>query len=112
VRKAGRALAGPAGELDHDGCLRVDAEPRTTIGFGHIVDLAVGPTRGPIVSLPGSAAEAFLTSIDALDESRSIAEGLPPRHGVAIFVRREQGDAALAERPAEILGLEWAIGSR
>lgn len=86
--------------------------PRTTIGFGHIVDLAVGPTRGPIVSLPGSAAEAFLTSIDALDESRSIAEGLPPRHGVAIFVRREQGDAALAERPAEILGLEWAIGSR
>jgi hypothetical protein len=87
-------------------------EPRATIGFGHLVDLAVGPTRGALVSAPGAAAEAFLTSIDALDESRSLAEGLPPRHGVALLVRRERSDAGLAADAPESLGLAWPVRSR
>jgi hypothetical protein len=71
-----------------------------------------GRPRGALVSAPGAAAEAFLTSIDALDESRSLAEGLPPRHGVALLVRRERSDAGLAADAPESLGLAWPVRSR
>ena len=80
--------------------------PLTTVGFGHVADLAFGPARGFALSGSGAAADAFLASIDAIDESRSILETLPPRHGVALFARREgagHGETA----PVEVLGLEW-----
>jgi len=86
-------------------------EPVTTVGFGHIADLAVGPERGFALSEPGDAVEPFLTSIDAIDESRSILESLPPRHGVAVFACRE-GEHAGEPAPVEVLGLQWRGPSR
>lgn len=102
-------VAAPEGDLL--AALEAHLTPLSTIGFGHLVDLAVGPTRGSVVSESGAAAEAFLTSIDALDESRSIAEGLPPRHGVGVFLLRPS-DTAPGEAPLEVLGSEWPRRSR
>ncbi|MEZ4279340.1 MAG: hypothetical protein R3F21_06950 [Myxococcota bacterium] len=80
--------------------------PLVTLGFGHLADLALGPARGALVSELGAAAEAFLTSIDAIDESRSIAESLPPRHGVAVWIRREAAGGE-ADAAPERLGAPW-----
>ncbi len=115
------AFASPPSAADDGGAgkVREDAvaalferfTPRATLGFGHLADLVVGPARGPALSDWGSAADALLTSIDAIDESRSILESLPPRHGVAIFVRRAAGDASESDE-GEVIGLAWAKRSR
>lgn len=80
--------------------------PIVTVGFGHIADLFVGPARGFALSQAGDTAEQLLASIDAIDESRSIHESLPPRHGVAVCVRRDEADGP-ASLPCESLGLAW-----
>ena len=93
-----------APEADLRSALDHHFTPLVTIGLGHLADLAIGPARGFLVSDFGSAAEAFLTSIDALDESRSIAESLPPRQGVAVWIRREA--ASIGTAP-ERFGVPW-----
>ena len=74
------------------------------VGFGHLADLVIGPARGPSLSENDSSTKSLLDSVMSLDESRSITEGLPARHGVAVF-RLNEGDAdATAPRFAS----QWA----
>ena len=98
----------PASDLGAALCERFD--PIVSVGFGQIADLFVGPARGFELSQAGSAADPLLTSIDAIDESRSILESLPARHGVAVWLHR--GDAepngSSASGSRESLGLVWA----
>ena len=98
----------PASDLGAALCERFD--PIVTVGFGHIADLFVGPARGFEISQAGSAADPLLTSIDAIDESRSILESLPARHGVAVWLHRGDAEAAgsSASGSRESLGLVWA----
>ena len=98
----------PASDLAAALCERFD--PIVTVGFGHIADLFVGPARGFEISQAGSAADPLLTSIDAIDESRSILESLPARHGVAVWLHRGNAEAAgsSASGSRESLGLVWA----
>lgn len=93
-----------APEVDLQAALDQYFIPVFTIGLGHLADLAIGPTRGFLVSDFGSAADAFLASIDALDESRTIEESLPPRQGVGVWVLRE---AASVGADPERLGVPW-----
>lgn len=95
-----------APQTDLQAALGARFRPLVTLGFGHLADLALGPARGAFVSELGAAAEAFLTSIDAIDESRSIAESLPPRHGVAVWIRREAAGGEADPAP-ERLGAPW-----
>jgi len=78
--------------------------PIATVGLGHVADLFVGPTRAAALDAAGDATSSLLESIDALDESRSITESLPARHGVGVFVRRGAGGEAEA---CTALGLPW-----
>ncbi len=98
----------PASDLGAALCRRFD--PIVTVGFGHIADLFVGPARGFEISQAGSAADPLLTSIDAIDESRSILESLPARHGVAVWLHRGDAEAigSSASGSRESLGLVWA----
>ncbi|MFO0687603.1 MAG: hypothetical protein U0900_02740 [Myxococcota bacterium] len=78
--------------------LRSRFRPAVTVGLGHVADLFLGPARGFDLDDAGDAARTLLDSIDAIDESRSILEGLPARHGVAVFSVR--ADATEAEAGA------------
>lgn len=108
---AGDDGGAPAAATDLVSALFDRLEPVTTVGLGHVVDLAVGPARGFALSEPGVAAEAFLTSIDAIDESRSILESLPPRHGIAVFGCRN-GRSERDATGGEVLGLAWMRSRR
>jgi len=91
--------------------LQTRYRPVVTIGFGHVADLFLGPARGFELAEAGSAAETLLASIDAIDESRSILESLPARHGVGVLVARsEEGDAEAP--PVETFGLAWPEPTR
>ncbi len=59
------------------------------VGFGHLADLVIGPTRGASLSEDDPATKRLLCSIFGLDESRSITESLPSRHGVGIFSKSD-----------------------
>ncbi|MBK7947694.1 MAG: hypothetical protein IPK00_02870 [Deltaproteobacteria bacterium] len=81
--------------------------PIVKVGLGHIADLFLGPARGFALSEEGPSAESLLASIDAIDESRSILESLPARHGVAVLVPRTDATPDAEDPTAESLGLAW-----
>ena len=85
--------------------------PVATVGFGHVVDLFLGPARGFDLAEAGSAAETLLASLDAIDESRSILESLPARHGVGVLVARD-ADAGAEPEAVEAFGLAWPDPAR
>ena len=72
--------------------------PLAVATFGHLADLLVGPSRGPMLQEGDEAATQLLESILAIDESRGETENLPARHGVALF---GDGDAS------EQVGSPW-----
>lgn len=81
--------------------------PTVTVGLGHIADLFLGPSRGFALSEDVQSAESLLASIDAIDESRSILESLPARHGVAVLVPRTDDTPDAASPTTESIGLAW-----
>lgn len=75
-------------------------EPIVIAGFGHLADLLIGPARGSALSIENDETRQLLESIMAMDESRSLTEGLPPRHGLGVFAHDH------AERTEQI-GQDW-----
>jgi hypothetical protein len=86
---------------DPAGMLLAELEPIVLVGFGHLADLLVGPTRGPALGLEDNAAMHLLESIMTIDESRSLTEHLAPRHGVAVFAHSKTGGGS------ETIGQDW-----
>ncbi|MCR9096897.1 MAG: hypothetical protein NXI30_21970, partial [bacterium] len=70
------------------------------VGFGHLADLVVGPSRGFALSNDDEEARQLLASVVAIDESRGITESLPPRHGVGVFAHGSGGRT-------DCYGLPW-----
>ncbi|MFK7897481.1 MAG: hypothetical protein AB8G23_16700 [Myxococcota bacterium] len=78
---------------------------RADVGLGHLADLVVGPARGVSLSDEDPATKRLLYSIFGLDESRSITESLPPRHGVGVFAKPAAGEAVSSAAP--LFSAEW-----
>lgn len=75
-------------------------EATALVGFGHLADLVVGPSRGFAMADEDEDALQLLQSIVGIDESRGITEALPPRHGVGVFAHGSVGRT-------ECYGLPW-----
>ncbi len=81
--------------------LLAELEPIVLVGFGHLADLLVGPTRGQALSIEDDETMQLLDSIMTIDESRSLTEHLAPRHGVAVFAHSKSGGRT------ETIGQDW-----
>lgn len=81
----------PNAETDPAAALVDRFEAIALVGFGHLADLVVGPSRGFALSDEDEGARQLLDSIVAIDESRGITESLPPRHGVGVFAHGSVG---------------------
>jgi len=90
----------PAVEIDPAAALVDRFEATALVGFGHLADLVVGPSRGFAMADEDEDARQLLQSIVAIDESRGITEALPPRHGVGVFAHGSVGRT-------ECYGLPW-----
>ena len=90
----------PVPAVDAGTALLARFEPIVLAGFGHLMDLVVGPDRGFMLSDDDDEALRLIESVGAIDESRASTESLPPRHGVAVFAHGTAG-------ATEVFGQTW-----
>ncbi|HEB88638.1 MAG TPA: hypothetical protein ENI85_03625 [Deltaproteobacteria bacterium] len=98
--RRGEDDACPDDRIDPGTALRERFHARVIAGFGHLIDLLVDPRCGSALPVEDDVVIDLLDAVMEIDESRSRIEGLPPRHGLAIF----GPDAAEAPR---VLGQAW-----
>lgn len=81
----------PVADIDPAAALVDRFDALALVGFGHLADLVVGPSRGFGLSDEEADARQLVASVVALDESRGLTESLPPRHGLGVFARGSAG---------------------